>query len=453
MFDPLNTHDLVADEIEQRRVTGHDVADVSARLGDLAIDDEVGLRSLYADVVALEPEPGWPYDEPSDLGQILALLPVPVPNTEPVTDVPDRIHAGWLGRIAGCNVGKPVEGGTGVHWPTARIREYLELADAYPLLDYIPALEPMPDGFVFKRNWPHTTRGNVHGSARDDDIDYAILGLQLLERHGVALQPEDVAAAWLSNLPFQQVFTAERAVYRNIVRGIPVRFAATVDNPYREWIGALIRADIFGWVYPGRPRAAAILAHRDASLSHVANGIYGEMWAAALVSIAFVATDALDAVERSLDHVPPTSRLAGAVRDVLAMHAAGDAWPVALAGIQAHYGHYGWCHAVNNAAIIVAGLLWGAGDPARTIGLTVMGGWDTDSNGATAGSVVGVLRGTAAMPAHLVDPLEDRTRSAVFGSDNSRISDLAARTAKLATSGLLEPDGHGASSRPGGNSQ
>ena len=135
------------------------------------------------------------------------------------------------------------------------------------------------------------------------------------------------------------------------------------------------------------------------------------------------------------------------------MHAAGDAWPVALAGIQAHYGHYGWCHAVNNAAIIVAGLLWGAGDPARTIGLTVMGGWDTDSNGATAGSVVGVLRGTAAMPAHLVDPLEDRTRSAVFGSDNSRISDLAARTAKLATSGLAEPDGYGASSRPEGNSQ
>ena len=194
-----------------------------------------------------------------------------------------------------------------------------------------------------------------------------------LERHGIALQPEDVAAAWLAYLPFQQVFTAERVVYRNIVRGVPVRSAAVVDNPYREWIGALIRGDIFGWIYPGRPRAAAILAHRDASLSHVSNGIYGEMWAAALVAGAFVATDTRDAVERSLDHVPSGSRLAEAVRAVLEMQAAGDTWDLALAAIQSRYGHYSWCHVVNNAAIIAAGLLWGEGDVTRTIGLTVHG--------------------------------------------------------------------------------
>src|SRR4029450_1727104 len=114
-------------------------------------------------------------------------------------------------------------------------------------------------------------------------------------------------------------------------------------------------------------------------------------------------------------------------------------WDMALTGIQRRYGHYGWCHAVNNAAIIVAGLLWGDGDVARTIGLTVMGGWDTDSNGATAGSVVGVLGGTARLPAHLIDPLEDRTRSAIFGFDGARISELAGRTARIASSGLPDP--------------
>ena len=195
-------------------------------------------------------------------------------------------------------------------WPTDRLREYLELAGRLPTPRLCSGPGSDAAGFVFKANWPHTTRGNVQGSARDDDIDYAILGLHLLERHGIALQPEDVAAAWLAYLPFQQVFTAERVVYRNLVRGVPVRSAAVVDNPYREWIGALIRGDIFGWIYPGRPRAAAILAHRDASLSHVSNGIYGEMWAAALVAGAFVATDTRDAVERSLDHVPSGSRLA-----------------------------------------------------------------------------------------------------------------------------------------------
>jgi hypothetical protein len=284
----LSTHDLVADEIEQRAVTGHDVGLVEARLATLGRDDESGLRALYADVLALRPTGEWPYQEPSDLDGILAALPDDAA-TSAVNgaELRDRIHAGWLGRIAGCNVGKPIEGGVGVSWPSAHIRDYLELAGAYPLLGYVPALDPMPHGYTFKANWPHTTRGNVHGSDRDDDIDYAILGLQLVERHGAALQPEHVAEAWLTYLPFNQVYTAERAVYRNLLRGIPARSAAVVDNPYREWIGALIRGDIFGWAYPGRPRAAAMLAYRDASLSHTGNGIYGEMWAAALVSSAF----------------------------------------------------------------------------------------------------------------------------------------------------------------------
>ena len=87
---------------------------------------------------------------------------------------------------------------------------------------------------------------------------------------------------------------------------------------------------------------------------------------------------------------------------------------------------------VNNAALIVAGLLWGDGDYLTSVAYTVMGGWDTDSNGATAGSVAGILAGTAGLPDHLIKPLQDRTRSALFGWDNSRISQLAERTYRLA---------------------
>ena len=253
------------------------------------------------------------------------------------------------------------------------------------------------------------------------------------------LQPEHVADAWLTYLPYNQVYTAERATYRNLLRGIPAPTAATVDNPYREGIGALIRGDAFGWVYPGRPRAAAVLAYRDASLSHVANGIYGEMSSAALISGAFVASDPRDAIVRSLGHVPARSRLAAAIRDVLSARDAGLTWDDALARIQEGYGHYSWVHTVNNAAVITCGLLWGDGDPARSIGLTVQAGWDTDSNGATVGSVVGVLAGTAGLPPHLIEPIEDRTRSALFGFDNSRISELAERTATLALSPMPEP--------------
>jgi len=155
-----------------------------------------------------------------------------------------------------------------------------------------------------------------------------------------------------------------------------------------------IRGDIFGWTHPGDPRAAATLAYQGRlALAH-RERIYGEMWAAALVSAAFVAGSAREAVTRSLDHVPPRSRSPRPSRRARTSTAAVAPGTPALTRIRATYGHYSWIHTVNNAALVVAGLLWGDGDVARTIGLTVMGGWDTDSNGATAGSVAGVLAGT-----------------------------------------------------------
>ena len=148
--------------------------------------------------------------------------------------------------------------------------------------------------------------------------------------------------------------------------------------------------------------------------------------------------DARSAIEASLSHIPPRSRLAECLRDVLDIEARGADWDEAIEAIQRRYGHYSWVHTINNAALIAAGLLWGRGDYAATVGLTVSGGWDTDSNGATAGSVAGVLLGASSLPGHFVEPLHDRVRSALFGFDDSRISDLAARTTRIALHGLSD---------------
>jgi ADP-ribosylglycohydrolase len=348
----------------------------------------------------------------------------------PPAELANRILGGWLGRIAGCNLGKPVENGD--FWTPDRIRTYLEMAHAYPLRDYIPALDPVPDGFWLHRSWPETTLGRVRGSARDDDIDYSILGVWLLERYGLELSPSVIANAWLTFLPYLQVFTAERAVLVNVLHNVPIASVGETRNPYREWIGALIRADVCGWALPGQPGAAARLAYSDASLSHRRNGIYAAMWAAALVSLACVADTVREAVERSLEYVPVRSRLAEALSWVQDLYRTGCTWEAAVEEIRARFGHYSWVHSVNNACLITAGLLWGDRDFSATVGLTVQGAWDTDSNAATAGSVVGTVLGAAKLPHHFIEPLQDRTRSVIFGYDNSRISELARRTTALA---------------------
>jgi ADP-ribosylglycohydrolase len=436
VHDPLNVADLVHYELAERQESGYDVASLQADVAEVPTEDVDRLEALYAELIHTRRTSGWKYDEPERLTEILSSMPGgdqsrPMP---PADRLADRILGGWQGRIAGCNLGKPVEDGD--FWTPERLRAYLELAGAYPLRDYIPALDPMPAGYRLRECWPETTRGRVAGSARDDDIDYSIMGLWLLEQYGMGLTPRRVAAAALSFLPVLRVFTAERAALVNLLHNVPIENVAEVRNPYREWIGALIRADVFGWVLPGRPLAAARLAYCDASLSHRANGIYGAMWSAALVSLACTTGSVQEAFTESLGYVPPGSRLAEALHAVHQMHRSGRTWDEAIHAIRSRFGHYSWVHSVNNACLIAAGLLWADGDYAATVGLTVQGGWDTDSNAATAGSVAGTVLGAAALPVHLVEPLQDRTRSAVFGYDNARISDLARRTVRLAEGGL-----------------
>lgn len=432
IHDARVPRDLLGDEIAQRRESGYAVDDVVRAANATDPDDRAALLSLVDGMAGSTRAPGWDHQEPESLEDIRATVQPAAAEGADDGRYADQVQAGWLGRIAGCNLGKPVESGD--YWTVERIRDYLTLAGAYPLDDYFPVLEPMPDGYEFRDNWPRTTRGHVDGSARDDDIDYTILGLHLLETHGTGLRPEHVGDAWTSLFPLTQVYTAERAAYVNLVNGLRVPDVARFHNPYREWIGAQIRGDAFGYVHPGDPWSAAALSYQDATLSHVANGVYGEMWAAALVAAAFTAGGAIPAVAAANTVVPPGSRLHEALTHVTRLHEGGATWEAALAEIRACYGHYSWVHTINNAAVVAAALLWSADDYTTAVGRVVMSGWDTDSNGATVGSVAGILAGTAGLPARFVGPLHDRTRSALFGFDNSVISDLAARTVRVARS-------------------
>lgn len=210
-------------------------------------------------------------------------------------------------------------------------------------------------------------------------------------------------------------------------RGVPQRGSglappdtATYRNPYRQWIGALIRADIFGCVCPGDPWRAAELAQRNARFSHTGNGVYAAMWAAGLIASCLVAEDTSDALSWSMSCIPPSSQLTDALHFVAERHAAGNSWDDAIDEIQARLGHLSWVHAVSNAAIITAGLLWGESDFARTVGLTVQAGWDTDSNGATAGSAFGAMHGAQALPAHMIDPSRTGLAAALLRSTARR---------------------------------
>jgi ADP-ribosylglycohydrolase len=138
--------------------------------------------------------------------------------------------------------------------------------------------------------------------------------------------------------------------------------------------------------------------------------------------------------------VPPGSRLARAVRFALALPASEPEWEGAVNRLYEEFGRYHWVHTVNNAALVVAALIYGRGDFSRSVCNVVMGGWDTDSNGATVGSIVGTMLGASRLPGRWITPLDNRIRSSLRGFDNAPIDLLAARTLKIALASTSEQD-------------
>jgi ADP-ribosylglycohydrolase len=437
-----NLRGLLGDELVQRQQSGYAVGDGLAEKIAAATADETTpgqeVADLYRQLEDTALRADWDYEEPSALPDIAAATPdAPPARTAPGEgELADRILGAWLGRSAGCNLGKPVEG-----WGSrAKLREYLDEAHAFPLDDYVPVLDPMPAGFTFHPSWADAVRGRVDGMARDDDLDYTMLGLRILETYGRGYTSADVGSEWLRGMPYRTVYTAERIAYGNLVVGLAPPRTADHHNPYREWIGAMIRADIFGYVSPGDPAGAARLAYQDASLSHTANGIYGEMWAAALIAAALTSSTAREALDQAILVVPARSRLRASLQATTDARDDGRSWEHAMDSMERRLEGYSWVHTINNAEIVTAALLWGEGNFDRTVGLAVEAGLDTDCDGATAGSAFGALHGTASIPAHWTDPLHDTMHSALFGFDGVSITSLARRTAALAAA--LPPGPH-----------
>lgn len=417
---------IVSAEILQKREEGCDPSPIEKIFHakkDTANVEE--LECLWSELFLLEPGSGFRYVEPSDLEEIKAEssgLPGRGPELK-ADRLEDRIYGAWLGRCAGCLLGKPVEG-----WQKEDIEGYLRSENAYPLRNYFPK-PSKPDK---RLKAPGICLGEIDGMPRDDDIDYTILGLHILESHGLGVTSEEIAAEWLSCLSYGSVYTAEKVVYMNLVNKVPIPETARYLNPYREWIGAQIRADAWAYALPGRPAKAAELAYRDARITHVRNGIYGEMMVSAMVAAAFATDDPKEVVAAGISVIPKKSRLFEAVSNLLKWTEEFDTWRECWVLVKKNYGNYSPVHTINNALNVILAILYGGGDYTETVGIAVMEGWDTDCNGATAGSIIGAMKGPSGIPVKWTEPLGDRVESYVRGYQECRILDLASRTHGLA---------------------
>ncbi|MDX3450456.1 ADP-ribosylglycohydrolase family protein [Streptomyces sp. ME02-8801-2C] len=344
-----------------------------------------------------------------------------------------RLEAAWLGRAAGCLLGKPVE-----KLPLTAIRQLAQSTGNWPLNTWFTA-RGLPEELAQAHPWNRRSAAtslaeNIDGMPEDDDLNYPLLNLLLLQRHGPRFTTTDVAKLWLDELPAGRTFTAERIAYRNLLSGLEPPFTARHRNPFREWIGALIRADVHGWTNPGDPATAAEQAYRDATLTHTANGVYAAMFTAATIARAATGThDIHTCLRTGLTVVPPRSRLAKAVTHGIQLADSHRDFTTVVDELHAtHASTYHWVHAIPNTALIAAALTHADGDFTGSICRAVSGGWDTDSNGATAGSIAALLAGSpAALPDRWTSPLKNRLATSVGDFNGTGFDTLAQLTSSL----------------------
>jgi len=428
---------LAADELVQLEQEGCEVAQLRERYEQVLLgetDDpaqagQAALMEFFGQAAELTPAAGWPYEEPSDLEGIRAARPETDRARTAIDEATlrDRTAGAWLGRCIGCMMGKPIEGKS-----REEIEAILRAADAYPLTGYFPVVENVPEGISYPPPDDPCLAPNITRGVRDDDTDYTTLGLHIIEQFGPQVTPGQIVQEWLVRLPHHRTYTAERAAMRNWVNEIMPPESARYMNPYREWIGAQIRAD--GWAYcaPGWPERAAEYAWRDACTTHTKNGIYGEMFFGALIAACFATDDLSEALSLALAEIPEKSRLAEALAECLGWCEQDETWEQTWERIIEKYGHYHRVHTINNALLCLMGLLHAGGDMRRAIAIAVMGGLDTDCNGATVGSVMGALLGEAGVPRDLSEPLNDTLEVALAGMPLLKISDLVDRTLEMA---------------------
>ena len=202
-------------------------------------------------------------------------------------------------------------------------------------------------------------------------------------------------------------------------------------NPYVELIGAAIRADVFGYVCPGDPYNAALLAYKDACISHKRNGIYGEMFLAACIAASFSVDNPLKAIKIGMNYIPKNSRLMKDLLWALSFEDKNLDYKKANKLISERFGHMNKVYTNNNMCAIVFSLIIGQNDFDKTISNCIAMGYDNDCTGASVGSIIGAILTANSIDKKWYKPFNNEIHTYIRGYESLSIDNLIEMIKKI----------------------
>lgn len=352
----------------------------------------------------------------------------------------NKVLGSWLGRVAGDFVGAPVE---------LKSQKYI------------------------KRNYGNITYypKSINLNYVNDDEMYEIVALIALEKYGINLSAKDIAQEWVNLLKNENfIFTAEKIAYNNLKSNIFPPKSGVLNNFYYDFIGAQMRADIWGQITPGCPDIAKKYAEMDGSISHAGIGIEGEVFIATLISQAFFEKHIRNNIELALEYLPSEdeSLYSQMIHTALKIYEqypkkfrrarnllVRNYWRKQIIGKLIKNSKnfpierriiltslVGGVHVLPNIGIIILSLLYGSEDKqdplGRSICIAAMMGLDTDCNCGNIGAIIGAQLGAEKIPSKWKDPLQDSFSTYVKEHEKWKISELARRIVNIGEKILTE---------------
>jgi hypothetical protein len=285
----------------------------------------------------------------------------------------DKIAGGWAGKMIGVTYGAPTE--------------------------FKAQGKTFDDSIKWKP-------ADVKGSIWQDDIYVQLTFLMTMDRYGI-----DAPAKKFQELFAKagyQLWHANVQARKNYYDSIfPPQSGHPDYNLHADDIDFQIEADYIGFMCPGMPATANRIADKIGHIMNYGDGVYGGVFVAALYSEAYFDNDISKIIDKALLSIPTESDYAKIVKDVILLHQQYPSdWRAAWSELEAKWGKVQICGAGTsfnidaklNGAFIVMGLLYGEGDPAKTMEISTRCGQDSDCNPSNAMAVLGVIKGLSGLP-------------------------------------------------------
>ena len=316
---------------------------------------------------------GCQYDALTDMGLATGSV-----RSITVADYVDKMKAGWVGQMAGVGWGGPTE--------------FKYKGEIIPE-DKMPQWKP-----------------ELINQFQQDDIYVEMTFMRTLELYGFDCSIRQAGIDFANS--GYRLWHANRNGRDNLRKGIaPPDSGHPEFNTHADDIDYQIEADYAGLIAPGMPNVAIELGEKFGRLMNYGDGLYGGQFVGGMYAEAFFENDMVKIIQAGLKCVPKKSQFAECIRDVLAWYKENpDDWEKTWQLIEDKYqdnpdyrkfscdkGDFN-IDAKINAAYIVMGLLYGEGDPDKTIIISTRCGQDSDCNPSNAGGILFTTIGFKNLP-------------------------------------------------------